>query len=405
MRQAIQNLEESRIREVANAGIGRSDVLAFWFGESDEVTPQFIRDAAIESLAKGETFYAHNLGLPELREAVAGYTSVLHPKVASNRIAITSGGVNALMLAVQALVDAGDEVVAVTPVWPNLTAQPLIMGAKLKRVSLKPMGGAWSLDLQALLDAVTPATKLLIVNAPNNPTGWTLSRPEQQAILEHCRKTGTWILADEVYERLYYEPTPNRCAPSFLDIASADDRLVVVHSFSKSFLMTGWRLGWLVMPPGLTSHMGKLVEFNTSCASVFTQRAGVVALQRTEDVTPRVVSHLKSCRDTLVPLLQALPRVRLEPAKGGMYAFFKLDGYPDSLETAKRLVVEAGLGLAPGSAFSLEAQGWLRWCFASKDLSRLEEGVGRLERWLSMEGALLPRTRSGAAIRQPSGYN
>jgi aspartate/methionine/tyrosine aminotransferase len=383
MRQAIQNLEESRIREVANAGIGRSDVLAFWFGESDEVTPQFIRDAAIESLAKGETFYAHNLGLPELREAVAGYTSVLHPKVASNRIAITSGGVNALMLAVQALVDAGDEVVAVTPVWPNLTAQPLIMGAKLKRVSLKPMGGAWSLDLQALLDAVTPATKLLIVNAPNNPTGWTLSRPEQQAILEHCRKTGTWILADEVYERLYYEPTPNRCAPSFLDIASADDRLVVVHSFSKSFLMTGWRLGWLVMPPGLTSHMGKLVEFNTSCASVFTQRAGVVALQRTDDVTPRVVSHLKSCRDTLVPLLQALPRVRLEPAKGGMYAFFKLDGYPDSLETAKRLVVEAGLGLAPGSAFSLEAQGWLRWCFASKDLSRLEEGVGRLERWLS----------------------
>jgi aspartate/methionine/tyrosine aminotransferase len=383
MRQAIQNLEESRIREVANAGMGRSDVLAFWFGESDEVTPQFIRDAAIESLAKGETFYAHNLGLPELREAVADYTSVLHPKVASNRIAITSGGVNALMLAVQALVDAGDEVVAVTPVWPNLTAQPLIMGAKLKRVSLKPTGGAWTLDLQALLDAVTPATKLLIVNAPNNPTGWTLSRPEQQAILEHCRKTGTWILADEVYERLYYEPTANRCAPSFLDIAAEDDRLVVAHSFSKSFLMTGWRLGWLVMPPGLTHHMGKLVEFNTSCASVFTQRAGVVALQRTEDVTPRVVAHLKACRDTLVPLLQALPQVQLEPVKGGMYAFFKLDGHPDSLETAKRLVAEAGLGLAPGNAFAPEAQGWLRWCFASKDLSRLEEGVERLARWLS----------------------
>jgi aspartate/methionine/tyrosine aminotransferase len=374
--------------------MGRSDVLAFWFGESDEVTPQFIRDAAIESLAKGETFYAHNLGLPELREAVADYTSVLHPKVASNRIAITSGGVNALMLAVQALVDAGDEVVAVTPVWPNLTAQPLIMGAKLTRVSLKPTGGAWTLDLQALLDAVTPATKLLIVNAPNNPTGWTLSQPEQQAILEHCRKTGTWILADEVYERLYYEPTPNRCAPSFLDIASADDRLVVAHSFSKSFLMTGWRLGWLVMPPGLTPHMGKLVEFNTSCASVFTQRAGVVALQRTEEVTPRVVSHLKACRDTLVPLLQALPRVQVEPAKGGMYAFFKLDGYPDSLETAKRLVVEAGLGLAPGNAFAPEAQGWLRWCFASKDQSRLEEGVRRLAGWLSSPDLQRPSSRA-----------
>ncbi|HSH90117.1 MAG TPA: pyridoxal phosphate-dependent aminotransferase [Ramlibacter sp.] len=383
MRQTIQNLEESRIREVANAGMGRSDVLAFWFGESDEVTPEFIRQAAIESLQKGETFYAHNLGLPELREAVAAYASGLHGKVASNRIAITSGGVNALMLAVQALVDAGDEVVAVTPVWPNLTAQPLIMGANLKRVSLQPKGGAWTLDLQKLLDAITPSTRLLIVNAPNNPTGWTLTRPEQQAILDHCRKTGTWILADEVYERLYFETTANRCAPSFLDIASPDDRLVVAHSFSKSFLMTGWRLGWLVMPASMTHHMGKLIEFNTSCASVFTQRAALVAIERTEEVTPRVVSHLKNCRDTLIPLLQALPQVRVEPAKGGMYAFFRLDGYDDSLETAKRLVVEAGLGLAPGNAFAPEAQGWLRWCFASKDLSRLEHGVDRLQNWLS----------------------
>jgi len=382
MRQAIQDLEESKIREVANAGIGRNDVLAFWFGESDEVTPDFIRQAAIESLQKGETFYAHNLGLPELRQAVAQYTSRLHGKVASDRIAITSGGVNALMLAVQALVDAGDEVVAVTPVWPNLTAQPLIMGARLKRVSLKPKAGAWTLDLQALLDAITPSTKLLIVNAPNNPTGWTLSRAEQEAILAHCRKTGTWILADEVYERLYFERTQNGCAPSFLDVASPDDRLVVVHSFSKSFLMTGWRLGWLVMPASLTPHMGKLVEFNTSCASVFTQRAGLVALQRTDEVTPRVVAHLKACRDTLIPLLQALPQVRVEAAKGGMYAFFKLDGFDDSLAVAKRLVAEAGLGLAPGSAFAPEAQGWLRWCFASKDVARLGQGVERLRSWL-----------------------
>ncbi|HXE49279.1 MAG TPA: pyridoxal phosphate-dependent aminotransferase [Ramlibacter sp.] len=385
MRSAIQNLEESKIREVANAGMGRGDVLAFWFGESDEITPDFIRQAAIESLQNGETFYAHNLGLPQLREAVAQYTSGLHGKVAANRIAITSGGVNALMLAVQMLVDAGDEVVAVTPVWPNLTAQPLIMGARLKRVSLKPTAGAWELDLQALLDAVTPDTRLLVVNAPNNPTGWTLTRTEQQAILEHCRKTGTWILADEVYERLYFEVegTPNGCAPSFLDIASPDDRLVVVHSFSKSFLMTGWRLGWLAMPAAMTPHMGKLVEFNTSCASVFTQRAGLAALQRMDEVTPRVVAHLKACRDTLVPLLQALPQVELQAAKGGMYAFFKLDGFGDSLALAKRLVAEAGLGLAPGNAFAPEAQGWLRWCFASKDLSRLEQGVGRLKGWLA----------------------
>ncbi|MBX3653436.1 MAG: pyridoxal phosphate-dependent aminotransferase [Ramlibacter sp.] len=384
MRQTILDLEESRIRQVANAGMGREDVLAFWFGESDEVTPDFIRQAAIDSLQKGETFYAHNLGLPELREAIAGYMGALHGPVAMDRIAVTSGGVNALMLAMQALIDAGDEVVAVTPVWPNLTAQPRIMGAALRCVPLKPVGGAWTLDMVALLEAVTPSTRLLVLNAPNNPTGWTLTRAEQEQILAHCRRTGTWILADEVYERLYYaDDTANGCAPSFLDIAAPEDRLVVVHSFSKSFLMTGWRLGWLVMPPSMTPSMGKIVEFNTSCASVFTQRAGQVALARTAEITPRVVRHLRTCRDTLVPLLQALPAVQVAPAPGGMYAFFRLDGQNDSLQTARRLVAEAGLGLAPGDAFAPEAQGWLRWCFASRDAGRLVQGVERLKGWLA----------------------
>ncbi len=416
MRSAILNLEASKIREVANAGLGREDVLAFWFGESDEATPDFIREAAIASLRAGETFYAHNLGLPALREAVAGYTSRLHRPVDAGRIAITSGGVSALMLAVQALVDAGDEVVVVTPTWPNLTAQPLIMGARLRTVSLRPVAGAWTLDLPALLAAITPATRLLVVNAPNNPTGWTLTHDEQRAILAHCRQTGTWILADEVYERLYFgeearsapggiSPAPGRpkpdaplggearsapgamsSAPSFLDIAEPDDRLVVAHSFSKSFLMTGWRLGWLVMPPAMVDAMGKLIEFNTSCASTFTQRGAIAALHRTDEVTPRVVAHLRACRDTLVPLLQGVPQVEVAPAPGGMYAFFRLAGHPDSLTTAKRLVSEAGLGLAPGSAFAPEAEGWLRWCFASKDLARLSQGVDRLRAWLAGPG-------------------
>jgi aspartate/methionine/tyrosine aminotransferase len=386
MRQAIHDLQESKIREVANAGLGRSDVLAFWFGEGDEVTPDFIRQAAIDSLQRGETYYTHNLGLPELREAIAGYMSAHHGLVGMDRIAVTTGGVNALMLAMQALVEAGDEVVAVTPIWPNLTAQPVILGAQLTCVSLRPVNGAWTLDMDALLKAVTPATRLLIVNSPNNPTGWTLTREEQQQILDHCRRTGTWILADEVYERLYFEPSTNSCAPSFLDVAQAGDRLVVVHSFSKSFLMTGWRLGWLVMPADMTHDMGKLIEFNTSCASVFTQRAALAALQREAEVTPRVVAQLKARRDTLVPLLQALPDVQLAAPAGGMYAFFRLDGFDDSLATAKRLVREAGLGLAPGEAFAPEAQGWLRWCFASREPQRLAQGVERLKSWLASQG-------------------
>ena len=384
MRQAVLNLEESKIREVANAGMGRADVLPFWFGESDEVTPEAVRAAGIASLQAGETFYSHNLGLPELREAVAAYASRLHGELAPQRLAITSGGVNALIVAMQALIDAGDEVLAVTPVWPNLTAQPRILGAQLRCVALQPDAeGAWQLDVPALLAAITPRTRLLVLNSPNNPTGWTLTSAEQQAILAHCRHTGTWILSDEVYERLYYRgDTANGAAPSFLDIAAPDDRLVVVQSFSKSFLMTGWRLGWLVMPPAMTPQVGKLLEFNTSCAPVFVQRAALVALAQTEAITPRIVAHLRHCRDTLVPLLQAVPGVQVGRAPGGMYAFLRLVGQNDSLQLAKRLVQEAGLGLAPGVAFAPQAEGWLRWCFASRDVARLRQGVDRLHRWL-----------------------
>jgi aspartate/methionine/tyrosine aminotransferase len=393
MREVVEHLAESRIREVANEGLGRDDVLKFWFGESDEVTPEFVREASIASLQGGETFYAHNLGLVELRQAIAVYTEDLHPGLGAThwlpRLAVTSGGVNGLMLASQALVNAGDEVVVVTPVWPNLVAQPLIMGAKVVSVPLTvvqsgPRAGAWVLDMGALLTAVTPATRMLVLNAPNNPTGWTLSVEQQAAILDHCRQTGTWILADEVYERLYFAgDTPSGAASSFLDVSEPDDRLIVAHSFSKSFLMTGWRLGWLVLPPALTHAMGKLIEFNTSCAPVFIQRAALAAMQRGDEITPALVAHLKTCRDTLVPLLKATPGVTLAEPRGGMYAFFRLDGYDDCLDTAKRLVREAGIGLAPGSAFGPEAAGWLRWCFASRDHQRLVHGVERLRGWLA----------------------
>ena len=384
MRQAIQQLQASKIRELANAGLGRSDVLAFWFGESDEVTPDFIRQAAIDSLHAGETFYAHNLGLPELRESISAEMVKRHgADIGSGRIAVTSGGVNALMLAMQALVDAGDEVLVVTPVWPNLTAQPQILGAQLRTLNLEPSKGRWALPLEKLLNSITANTRLLVLNSPNNPTGWTLNRQEQQAILDKCRSTGTWILADEVYESLFFLDSQNHCAPSFLDIAQPDDKLVVAHSFSKSFLMTGWRLGWLVIPPEMTQHMGKLIEFNTSCASVFVQRAGLVALKRAEEVTPRVVSHLRLCRDTLADALSGVDPIEFALPDGGMYLFLRLPEGMDDFQIAKRLVQEAGLGLAPGSAFASEAQGWLRWCFASKELDRLRAGAERLDRWLS----------------------
>jgi aspartate/methionine/tyrosine aminotransferase len=375
MRDAIARLPGSKIREVANSAIGRDDVLAFWFGESDEVTPEPIRDAAIASLHRGETFYASNLGLPDLREEIARYVGSLHLPCDASRIAVTSSGVSGLMIAMQALAGAGDEVVAVVPVWPNVTAQPAILGARTTRVPLAVREGGWTLDLDALLATISDRTRVLVVNAPNNPTGWTLTRDEQLAILAHCRRTGTWIISDEVYERIYFEPEP--AAPSFLDIADPDDRLVVTNSFSKCFLMTGWRLGWLVLPPSLTATIGHLIEFNTSCAPVFVQRGGLAALAHADELVRDLRERTRMCRDLLVPQLMALPGVLASNPRGGMYAFFRIDGYTDSLTLAKRLVTH-GIGLAPGVAFGDEAEGWLRWCFASRDPARLTRGVERL---------------------------
>lgn len=381
-RTLIGRLPGSKIREVANAALGRDDVLAFWFGESDEVTPAAIREAGAASLAAGETFYSHNLGLSELREAISRYMSALHGQIDADRIAVTSGGVNGLMVALQAIVDPGDEVVAVVPLWPNLTAQAEILGASVRRVSLRVDGdGAWGLDLPALLAAVTERTRVLLLNAPNNPTGWTLTAAEQAAILAHCRRTGTWIVADEVYERVFFDAG---AAPSFLDQSGPDDRLIVVHSFSKSFLMTGWRLGWMVLPPALTAAVGKLIEFNTSCAPVFVQRAGLAALALGEPLVADVAAGMRRGRDTLLPLLAVLPGVRVAVPRGGMYAWFQVAGEGDSLALAQRLVRQVGLGLAPGAAFGDEGEGWLRWCFASRETSRLADGVQRLRSALKL---------------------
>jgi len=387
LRPLIDRLPASKIREVANAAMGRSGVLPFWFGESDETTPQFIRDAALRSIEAGETFYSPNLGLPELRESIAGYVGSLHPLVGSDRIAGTSSGVSALMLAMQALVGAGDEVVAVVPVWPNLTAQPSILGAQVTRFPLRPAAdGEWSLDVDVLRRVVTQDTRVLLVNSPNNPTGWTLTRDEQKVLLDHCRSTGTWIVADEVYERIFFArgSAATTCAPSFLDLADADDRLIVVHSFSKSFLMTGWRLGWLVVPPGAAPQFAKLIEFNTSCAPVFVQRAGLAALERAASFVPGLVERLRACRDTLLPRLREVPGVQVATPRGGLYAFFRAPGSDDSLAFAKRLVQEAGVGIAPGAAFGPEGEGWLRWCFASREPARLEEGVKRLAAFVAL---------------------
>ncbi|UCH47000.1 MAG: pyridoxal phosphate-dependent aminotransferase [Betaproteobacteria bacterium] len=380
-RDAVRQLNISRIREVANAGMKRGDVVAFWFGEPDQVTPEFIRQAAVEALDAGETFYTENLGIPALREAIARYVSGLHRPVSLENIAVTNSGMSALMITTQALVGPGDRVVIVTPVWPNLVEIPKILGAQSVSFPLTFTAAGWKLDLDRLLEVLSPDTRAVYINSPNNPTGWTIDTESQKTILEHCRRHGIWLLADDAYERLFFG-NDEGLAPSFLRIADSRDRLVSVNTFSKAWQMTGWRLGWMVVPEELASGVATLIEYNTSCVPGFVQRAGATAIEAGEDAVKDFNVRLKHARDFLLQRLMVLPGVEASPPDGAMYAFFRLAQARDSLAFCKQLVDSVGLGLAPGIAFGPEGEGFVRWCFAASE-ARLAAGIERLREALN----------------------
>ena len=386
LRTSLDTLPASRIREVANAALDRADLVKFWFGEGDQPTPTFIREAAKTALDAGETFYNHNLGILELREQLARYINALHAPavpVDTDRIAVTSAGVNALSLIAQALLDPGDRIAIVTPVWPNVTSIPRILGAEVVRVALDARAGAWSLDLDRLFSAARGA-RAIVINSPNNPTGWTMPQAQWDEVLAFSRKHGIWLVSDDAYERLVYEPaasirTGARVhSPGVLAQVDRDERFISANTFSKAWSMTGWRLGWLVAPRGFIADFAKLVEFNTSCAPPFVQRAGIVALRDGDALIEETAARLRRARDLLARRLRDLPGVEAAAPGGAMYLFFRVQGRgDDSLAYAKYLATEAGLGLAPGIAFGPEGEGYLRWCFAASE-PLIEEGVRRL---------------------------
>lgn len=379
-RPEVLALRHSKIREVANAGFGRADVLPFWFGETDQPTPSFIREAAASALSDGRTYYTHNLGTAELRAALTTYLGDLHGRpIGEDRIAVTSSGVSAVMLAAQLVVSPGDRVVVVGPVWPNVPEIPRVLSGEVEIVPLEAAQGRWRLDIDRLLAALSPGTRALFLNSPNNPTGWTLAAEDRAAILAHCRKHGIWLIADDVYERLVFGP--ERSAPSFLPLVEPEDRVIGVNSFSKAWRMTGWRLGWMVVPPSLLEALGVLIEYNTSCAPDFIQTAGAAALQQGEPVVAGLRAELAAAKDQVLAGLRSMPGVEAPEPDGGLYAFFRIEGCGDSVDFCKRLIAEAGLGLAPGAAFGPEGESWIRWCFAAapeKNAAGLERLAGFL---------------------------
>jgi aspartate/methionine/tyrosine aminotransferase len=374
-------LRASEIREVANVGMARKDVLKFWVGESDQPTPAFIREATAKALMDGETYYTHNLGREDLREALSAYLTRLHDQpIALERLGITSAGVNALMLVSQAVVAPGDKVVVTTPAWPNIVEIPRILSARMETVALERAQGRWWLDPEKLMAALTPDTRALFLNSPNNPTGWTLHAEDRAAILERCRKYGIWLITDDPYERLIFGP--GKSAPSFLPLAGDDERVISTNTFSKAWRMTGWRMGWMVLPKSLVNSMGVVIEYNTSCVPDFIQSGAIAALNEGEPSIAALRAELAAAKDQVVGGLRQMPGVEAPEPEGGMYAFFRVDGVTNSVAFAKDLIDKAGMGLAPGSAFGPEGQGWLRWCFANRPQTNAA-GLERLAGYLA----------------------
>ena len=375
-RDSVERLGASLIRDVANAGMGLEDIIALWYGEPNLPTPEFICQAAAASLAQGDTFYTENFGIPELRDALSEYMSALYQRpIDSGRVAVTASGMSATNLMQQVLTDPGDNLVVTAPVWPNLIETIRIMGGEPRFAWLKFGNQGWSLDLDQMFSMVDGRTRAILINSPSNPTGWVMGLDEMKQVLDFCRQRGIWVLSDEVYARVVYD---RRVAPSFLEIAEPDDRLVVVNSFSKSWCMTGWRLGWLTAPPALMPTLEKMIEFHYSCPAHFSQVAGITAVREGEAFVSDTVAQYKLARDLVIDRLQAMPRVRVHRPEGAFYAFFAVDGMDDSLTECKDILRQSRVGLAPGAAFGPQGEGFIRLCFA-QTLDRLDDAMERLK--------------------------
>lgn len=375
IRNDIATLPESGIVEVINYGRDREGIIPLWAGEGEVPTPDFISTAAKRSLDEGETFYTNQRGIPELREALAVY----HERIYSagrdmENFYVTGSGMQAIMNAVQSVVGAGDEVLVMTPGWPNIFGAVQIAGGRTVAAPMSFDESGWQVDLGALFDARTPRTKALFINSPGNPTGVTLDREQLIAIRDFARAHDLWIIADEVYGRFCFDGKP---APSFLEIMEPEERLLVVNTFSKNWAMTGWRTGWVIAPASLGEVMENLIQYNTSGVPVFLQRGAIAALEQGEAFLAHQVAEVKSVRDLVCDEMAKWSRVKAVPPQGAFYLFFSVDGEADSRALALRLIDETNVGLAPGGAFGPGGEGFLRLCLAGSP-RRFEEALTRL---------------------------
>jgi aspartate/methionine/tyrosine aminotransferase len=377
-----RNEPDSGIVKAAMYGFAKPDVIRLWAGEGNLPTPEPFSRAASEALARGETFYTWQRGIPELRDALARYhTRHFSRAFEAGNFFVTGGGMQAIQTAIQMIAGEDDEIILPTPAWPNYAGPLRIQGSRPVEVPMDFANGRWQLDLDRIFDAITPRTKAISINSPSNPIGWTANRGELIAIRDMCRKRGLWILGDEVYSRFYFGDRGEHRAPSFLDVCDDEEQLLLCNTFSKNWAMTGWRVGWLQAPTALGPAIERLIQYNTSGTAAFLQRGCVAALDEGESFVAEQVARARANRDLVVERLKTMPKISFEIPRGAFYLFFGIEGMTDSTTTALRIIDEARVGFAPGATFGPGGEGFLRMCFL-RDAGMLEEAMDRFGAWL-----------------------
>lgn len=380
LRPSAAGLPESGIVRVFRHGLGKPGLIPLWAGEGDLPTPPVISAPASEALARGETFYTHQRGIPELRASLARYHERLYGRPFSpDEFFVTGGGMQAIQLSMQMIVGAGDEVIVPTPAWPNFRGAIETTGARAVPVLMSLTGSGWSLDLAKIEAAITPKTRAIVINTPSNPTGWTASQDFLQSVLDLARSKDLWIVADEIYGRFYFA---GGMAPSFQTIRRPGDKILFCQTFSKNWAMTGWRIGWLQAPAELGQVIENLIQYNTSGVAQFMQRGAIAAIENGEAFALDMIERARAGRAIVSEVLSRHNTVRYTAPEGAFYAFFAVEGISDSLEAALRLVDEANIGLAPGTAFGDGGENCFRVCFL-RSPDQLREAMQRLSTWLT----------------------
>ncbi len=357
--------KDSLIRQMSLVADQVDNPYKLYFGESDMATPEFICRAAYEALQAGHTFYTPTPGVDELREAIAAkFKEVHNVEYSPAQVVCAAGAVNAIFLTIRSLIDPGDNVVIIEPTWPVFASITTLMGAEVRTVPLATSGSEFVLDLDRLRTAIDSRTRMMIINSPGNPTGWMIRREEQEAVWKMALEHDFVILSDEVYDRIVFDQA---AAPTFAAVATDTEHLVVVNSFSKTYNMTGWRLGYALANEELVNLIAKLEEFVISNAPAMAQQAGITALRDGEPYVQEIREKYATRRQVAIEGLQAIPQVSLPIPAGGFYAFPKLEGLHDSLAFARKLLLEARVGMAPGIAFGESGEGYMRICFAASE--------------------------------------